>query len=631
MGVGAKVGIPPDKPLLIFDGDCGFCSLWVGRWEQITGDSVDYLPAQTEGLAARFPEIPRAAYDVAVQLVEPDGRVYAAAEAVLRSLAHAPHGRWPLRAYQSIPFVAPAAELGYRFVAGHRRFFSRLTRWLWGRHVGRTTHDVAVWLFLRALALVYLVAFLSLWSQIQGLLGHDGILPVARLMPALDREYTVHSMGLARYRLVPTLCWLATSDGFLSLHCAAGTVLSLALLVGFAPRPSLVILWLLYLSLATAGREFLGFQWDNLLLEASAVALCLAPAGLWPRPGRTAAIPRLGLWLGWLLLFKLMVSSGCVKLASHDSTWRDLTALSYHYQTQPLPNGLAWYANRLPLALHKVSCLVMFAIELGVPFLIFAPRRLRTAAAVLLVSLQLLILGTGNYTFFNGLTLALCLLLVDDVTWRSLGPRLWRRFVTGLHRAGPARRGHRLAAAAFAIVFVPISVHQILASAGTRPSWLSPVAAVDAWLSPLRTISGYGLFAVMTTERREIIVEGSDDGEAWQAYEFKHKPGDPMRRPDQVAPHQPRLDWQMWFAALGEVRDNRWFVRFCVRLLEGAPPVTALLSRNPFPTRPPRFVRAELYRYEFTEAAEHAATGAFWHRERLGAYLPRLSLADLGR
>jgi predicted DCC family thiol-disulfide oxidoreductase YuxK len=630
MGVGEKVANPPSKPLLIFDGDCGFCSLWIGRWEQTTGDAVDYQPSQTEGLAARFPEIPRARYDEAVQLIEPDGRVFTAAEAVLRTLAHAPHGRWPLRAYQTVPFVASAAELGYRLVARHRDFFSRLTRWLWGRHVERTSHDVAVWLFLRALALVYLVAFLSLWSQIHGLIGHDGIAPVDRLMTALGREYAALGMGGSRFRLAPTLCWLSGGDGFLTLHCAAGAALALALLVGLAPRASLFLLWLFYLSLVTVGREFLGFQWDNLLLEAGCVAFFLAPAGLWPRPGRTGAFPRLALGLGWLLLFKLMFSSGSVKLASHDPTWRDLTALSYHYQTQPLPNPLAWYANQLPMWLQKLSCLFMFAVELGAPWLIFAPRRLRTLAAALLAWLQGLILATGNYTFFNWLTLALCLLLVDDVTWRSHGPRRWRRFAAGLTRGAPPGRSHRLATMAFAVLFVPISLHQILASTGTRPSWLAPVAAVDTWLSPLRTISGYGLFAVMTTERREIIVEGSDDGETWLPYEFKHKPGDPQRRPDQVAPHQPRLDWQMWFAALGSYRDNPWFVRFCVRLLQGAPPVTTLLGHNPFPAHPPRYLRAELYRYELTEAAERAATGAYWHREPLGVYLPRLSLRDLG-
>jgi predicted DCC family thiol-disulfide oxidoreductase YuxK len=632
MSHGAHVAQPPAKPLMIFDGECGFCSLWIGRWEQMTGSAVDYLPAQVPDVQARFPEIPPERYGVVVHLVETDGHVYSAAEAVFRTMAHAPGHRWALRAYQFSPIFARTTELAYRLVASHRDFFSLVTRWLWGRHVERTTHAFAQWFFLRALGAIYLFAFLSLWGQIDGLIGHDGILPVDRLMSALGREYGAHGIGWDRFRLVPTLCWLSSSDASLHVQCAAGAVLAVALILDLAPILCLVLLWLLYLSLATVGREFLGYQWDNLLLETGFLAIVVTPLHLRPRPPRIEVLSRWAIWLPRLLLFKLMFSSGCVKLASGDPSWRSLTALSFHYQTQPLPTWLAWYANQCPMWFHKTSCALMFAIELLAPFLIFLPRRPRLLGCALLVFFQVLILLTGNYTFFNGLTLALCLFLVDDIGFRRILPR---RFLAW-SRARPEptstrwRGWHGGLTWAVAIAFVPLSLLQVVRSTGARPAWLSPIESVEGWLDPLRTISGYGLFAVMTTERREIVVEGSDDGVTFVPYEFPYKPGDVTGRLRFVAPHQPRLDWQMWFAALGSVRGQRWFVSFCARLLQGSPKVTALLGKNPFPIHPPRFLRAELYEYDFTEPAERRSSGAWWKRERIGEYLPRISLPELG-
>jgi hypothetical protein len=274
----------------------------------------------------------------------------------------------------------------------------------------------------------------------------------------------------------------------------------------------------------------------------------------------------------------------------------------------------------------------MFAIELLAPFLIFLPRRPRLLGCALLVFFQVLILLTGNYTFFNWLTLALCLFLVDDFAFRRILPR---RFLAW-SRARPEPTSIRWRGWyggltwAVAIAFVPLSLLQVVRSTGARPTWLSPIESVEGWLDPLRTINGYGLFAAMTTERREIVVEGSDDGVTFIPYEFPYKPGDVTGRPRFVAPHQPRLDWQMWFAALGSVRGQRWFVGFCARLLQGSPKVTALLGKNPFPIHPPRFLRAEIYEYDFTEPAERRSSGAWWKRERIGEYLPRISLRELG-
>jgi lipase maturation factor 1 len=626
-----RVATPPSKPLLVFDGDCNFCTLWVRRWQQLTGDRVDYLPAQDPAIIAQFPEIPRQLFETAVQLIETDGTIYSGAEAVFRTLAYGPNRQWPLRCYQSTPPMANLTEWAYRLVAENRTFFSRLTRWFWGRHVEQPNYFLTRWIFLRALGVIYLIAFVSLWTQISGLIGHNGILPADRFMSAVAQHCDQEGIALDRFYVWPTLCWFNASDGFLHFQCAAGAVLALLLMFRIAPVPCLALLWLLYLSLVTVGRDFLGFQWDNLLLETGFLAIFLAPLQWRPRPANEPPPSRIALWLLRLLLFKLMFSSGCVKLSSGDPNWRNLTALTFHYQTQPLPTWIGWYAQQLPLWFQKVSCAGMFAIELGAPFLIFAPRRLRFCGGAAIAFLQILILLTGNYTFFNWLTLALCLLLLDDyVLMKSAFPKLRGLFVPATRHLSPVThsRWPKAVTVPLAAVVAVIYLFQLYLVTGASPTWLYPVAVVDAWLSPLRTLNGYGLFAVMTTERREIVVEGSDDGVHWLPYEFKYKPGAVDRRPAFVAPHQPRLDWQMWFAALGDYRQNPWFVNFCERLLQGSPEVLALLDKNPFPGHPPRQLRAGFYDYRFTNPAERRATCAWWNREFIGEYLPPLSLHE---
>ena len=597
----------------------------------MTGESVDYLPAQDPRIATQFPEIPREHFDTAVQLVESDGSVYSGADAVFRTLAHNPKRQWPLHAYESSPAFASITEWAYRRVAQNRTFFSRLTRWFWGRHLEPPAHILTRWIFLRALGLIYLIAFVSLWTQISGLIGHNGILPTDQLMTAAQQQCDAQGIGMERYHLMPTLCWFDASDSSLNLQCAAGAVVAVFLIIGIAPAPCLALLWLLYLSLVTVGRDFLGFQWDNLLLEAGFLAIFFAPLQLLPRPSHEAQPSRLVLWLLRLLLFKLMFSSGCVKLLSGDPNWRNLTALTFHYQTQPLPTWIGWYANLLPLWFQKASCFAMFCIELGAPFLVFTPRRLRFCGGAAIAFLQILILLTGNYTFFNLLALALCLLMLDDFVLAKSVPAKFRTVFAPVTRHLPRvtrSAWPRFITVPLSCVVVVLSLFQMSLMFGVRPDWLYLVADADGWLSPFRSFNGYGLFAVMTTDRREIIVEGSNDGVNWLPYEFKYKPGNVDRRPAFVAPHQPRLDWQMWFAALGYYQQNPWFVNFCERLLQGSPEVLALLDQNPFPTHPPRYIRAEFYDYRFTNGAERRATGAWWKRELIGEYLPPISLHE---
>ena len=602
--------MPPQssKPLLVYDNDCDFCRYWIAQWQHVTGDRIDYAPSQE--VAAEFPEIPRSDFESSVQLILHNGTVLSGAEAVFRALNN---GLF-LWCYYHLPGFASASEWFYRFVAKHRPFFSALTRWFWGTHTERTTLHLSRWLFFRGLGCIYLIAFLSLWVQIHGLVGSNGILPADQYLSAVRQQ-----IGAESYYLVPTLFWLNPSDVCLHFLCAGGVLLSLILIAGFFPSFTLAGLWILYLSLVTIGQVFLSFQWDVLLLEAGLLAIFFAPLRIRDTLTRVSQSSAAFLWLLRWLLFRLMFASGFVKLAS-DEVWRNFTALNFHYETQPLPTWLGWYAHQLPEWLHKASVIGMFAVELVIPFLIFAPRRLRTAGCIGLIGLQVLIILTGNYCFFNLLTIALCLLLIDDVTWKTL---LSKRFVPNFQSLESApHRYRRVCIAVVAILLFFFSGIRF----GNQLFRDAPLPDL-AWIRPFRSVNTYGLFADMTESRPEIIVEGSNDRITWEPYQFRWKPGDLKAAPKWVAPHQPRLDWQMWFAALqGSYRNTPWFPHFIGALLQGKPEVLQLLSENPFPEKPPRYVRAVLYDYHFTDIATKRSERTWWYRERKGLYCPAVSL-----
>jgi predicted DCC family thiol-disulfide oxidoreductase YuxK len=631
MGCWLQVRQRPRKPVMVFDGDCGFCRRWIARWQEATGERVEYLPFQDPQMAARFPELPRERCEQSAQWIDTDGRVYQGAEAVLRSLAHAPGRRWLWWLYRRAPGFAPATEWAYRLVARHRGAASALTRWLWGTHLQRPRYGLVRWLFLRALGVIYLIAFVSLWTQATGLIGEGGILPVREYMTAARDWADSAGKGVDRYRLLPTLCWINDSNGFLHALCASGVVLSALLIAGIAPAPVLIVLWVLYLSLTVVGRDFLAYQWDVLLLETGLLAALFAPWQLLPRRDRESPPSRVALWLLRWLLFRLMFLSGAAKLLSGDQSWRRCTALMHHYETQPLPTWIGWHAHQLPAAVHRFSCALMFGIELVLPLLILAPRRLRFTACAGFVLLQLLIMATGNYCFFNLLTLALCLLLLDDAALRAMTPAAWRDRLG--RRDGGGRGWPAWAIAPVAALVVALSTAAMINRLRPHTQWPEPVAAFTDWFAPLRSFNSYGLFAVMTVARPEIIIEGSRDGREWAAYEFKYKPGDPSRRPRFVAPHQPRLDWQMWFEALRAAEGlppSGWFRNFCARLLEGSPDVLALMADNPFGEAPPRYLRAVLYDYRFTDFSARRSDGAWWRRERTVEYVPTVRLTAGG-
>jgi predicted DCC family thiol-disulfide oxidoreductase YuxK len=599
----AQAEAPSPRPQLIYDGDCGFCAYWARYWEKLTGDKVDYRPYQRVG--TQYPEISEAEFRRAVQYVAPNGTRASAAEASFLTLSHAPGKGFWLGLYRRLPGFAAVSELAYAFIAAHRPAFHRLSLLLWGRSHEPPRYDLATFLFLRLFGLIALSAFVSFAVQAQGLIGSRGILPLAELTGALAR------IGSQRFVLMPMVFWLNDSDVAIQAACWAGAGLSLMLVLNLLPRVSLILIYALYLSLFYAGQTFMSFQWDTFLLETTIVSLLMSFA------------PATSVWLARWLLFRFMFMSGVVKLLSGDPNWWNLSALRYHFLTQPLPTPVAWYAAALPSGMLRVATGAVFVVELGLPFLIFFPRRLRFAAALGILLLQGCILLTGNYNWFNLQTALLCLPLFDDAALRRILPSRALGFPQARAGGQRPRRAVKFVVNALALAMVFLSLVQMDLRFGGSP----PDAAVivDGWFEPFHLTSPYGLFAVMTTSRDEIVIQGSNDAVEWLDYEFRYKPGDVMRGPRWNIPHQPRLDWQMWFAALDDPQRLPWFSRFLARLLENEPSVTALLKTNPFPDKPPTYVRAQFYDYTYAGGAEHAAA-QWWDRRLLGLYFPQARL-----
>ena len=428
---------------------------------------------------------------------------------------------------------------------------------------------------------------------------------------------------MERFWYFPTLAWLSAEDPALVAISIAGIVCAVLAFCGIGVRLCLIAMFVLYTSIVSIGTPFMSFQWDSLLLETGFLAVFFSSgklwAPIWKTPLEAEAPPnKIIVILFRLLLFRLMFLSGAVKLLSGDQAWLSMTAMEYHYWTQPLPTPAGWLIGQMPAWFQRLSVAMMFFIELIVPFALLLTRPCRIFAGVCFIMLQVLIAITGNYAFFNLLTVALCIPLFDD----QILHRVWKRLpeIKLVESTPPwATRG----ALALAVLLGTAGFCQI---AETKFDLPQPLKQFKGIFEHLNIVNGYGLFAVMTTTRLEIAIEGSMDGDTWVPYVFKYKPGPVDRAPPLVAPLQPRLDWQMWFAALGDIEQNTWLLSFVRRLLQNEPSVIALLQTNPFPEKPPRYIRATMYDYRFSDLKTLTEKGQWWKSTERHAYMPPVSL-----
>jgi hypothetical protein len=478
---------------------------------------------------------------------------------------------------------------------------------LWGPE----SYELVRLLFQRGLALIYLLAFLVAVNQFRPLVGEDGLLPI--------EEYVTH----AEFRERPGLFYLVPSDRAIGVAAWTGVGLSALAFVGapaWLQQPYVVpasmalwaTLWLLYLSFVNAGQVFYGFGWESMLLETGFLAVFLG-AGQFETPWVV-------IWLLRWVLFRNMFGAGLIKIRG-DECWRNLTCMDYHYETQPMPNPVSWYAHHLPDRFHRVEVAGNHAVELLVPVLYFAPQPFASLAGAITVLFMGWLMLTGNFSWLNALTAVLAVSTFSDGVLASFLP------IT-----------------APSTVLAPVylwvavgAVAAVVAILSVRPTInvLSSDQVMNTAFDPLHLVNTYGAFGSITRDRYEVVVEGTRDEEItpdteWREYTFKGKPTDPERRPPQVAPYHLRLDWQLWFAAMSpSPYRHRWFHRLLEKLLRGDEATLGLLRTDPFPDDPPTHVRAVRYQYEFTSPEERAETGRWWSRERVGTYVEPVSLEEL--
>ncbi len=483
----------------------------------------------------------------------------------------------------------------------------------------RSSYWLTRFLVLRLLGLVYLVAFASLAVQVLPLIGQDGLLPAARFLDRVAAHFGSREAGFLK---IPSLFWLDVTDPFLVAMAGLGTVLSLLVLLGLADAVLMAVLWALYLSFVHVGQLWYGYGWEIQLLETGFLAIFLCPL-LDARPFPRRPPPTAVVWLLRWLIFRIMLGAGLIKIRG-DRCWRDFTCLYWHYETQPIPNPLSRWLHFMPRWFHRVGVGFNHVSELVAPWFVFWPRLARHVAGTILLAFQVFLILSGNLSFLNWLTIVPILACFDDSLLRRVLPaRLVARAERAAREARPSR-AHEVAAAALVAVVAVLSIAPV-------ENLLSPEQAMNTSFNRLDLVNTYGAFGSVGRKRPEIVLEGTSDetigpDTVWRPYEFKCKPGDPARRPCVVSPWHWRLDWQIWFAAMSTPDRDPWVAYLAWKLLHGDRSVLALLANDPFPDAPPRYIRAQLYRYEFARPGN--PRGLWWKRTLLGSWLPPVSADD---
>jgi hypothetical protein len=516
---------------------------------------------------------------------------------------------------------------------------SSVLRWLFDSEHGASGRLLPRWIFLRALGLIYYSAFFSLAFQIRGLIGPHGILPAGEYLQALAERF-----GHTGYWYAPTLLWFSSGSHMLTGICWAGMIASGLLVLNIWPRGMLAICFVCFLSFVSAARDFSAYQSDGMLLEAGFIAMFFAPAGFRPGWGEESRPSRASLFLLVWECFRIYFESGVAKIMGGDPQWRNFTALDEYYQNGPLPTWIGWHMQHLPHCFHAATAFGTLALELGLAWMMFLPRRLRILCFLILTPWQIGIILSANYTFLNYLVLVLGILLLDDQFLLPYFPRFLKESYLAMKEAKPLgvaapeirwrkRLGEQFSALNLAVAAVMLTwifyatLVEMVWMVKPLPLPTTPVSALE----PFRIANRYGLFAVMTRGRYEIEFQGSDDGQTWFVFPFRFKPQDPSKAPGIYAPYQPRFDWNLWFASLSSWRQEPIVVRTEQSLLRGDTDVLLLFAGNPFPHAPPHQVRAVIWQYWFTTPAEKRSQGTWWRRQQLGLYAPTLERQSDGR
>jgi hypothetical protein len=526
--------------------------------------------------------------------------------------------------------------------------FVRAANWLLGPESDEAGHLGPRWIFLRALGLIFFSAFYSLVYQAKGLIGPNGILPANNYLDAV--AHSVH--GLEKFWFAPSVFWLSSTDHALIVVCWIGMIAAILLTLNFWPRMMTAICFICFLSFIGVLQDFSSYQSDGMLLAAGFLCLFFAPRGLRPGWGAFSPPSRACIFLLLWEWFRIYFESGMAKMLGGDPEWRHLTAMYEYYQNGPLPTWIGYYVQHAPHWFHWLTALATLVMELGIVLMLFLPRRFRLICFFIVTPWEIGVILTANYAFLNYLVLALGFLLLDDQFLVKVLPRKWfkkyhimvamREEDTREAQAGiaPSPRpqssisrvmrplGMTIAGICFAWIFYATALQLIGMFA---PSFPLPVAPVEA-IEPFRIANQFGLFGVMTRGRYEIEFQGSNDGgKTWTVYPFRYKPQALNQAPGIYAPYQPRFDWNLWFASLGNWRQYQFVLGTEEELLEGSPEVLSLFTHNPFPTGPPQEIRCVLWQYWFTSFAEKRKTGDWWTRKFLGLYAPTLERESNGR
>ena len=471
-------------------------------------------------------------------------------------------------------------------------------------------------IILRLLGFVYAIAFLVAANQLVPLVGEHGLTPASHFLRAIEGSV---GSRIAGFMHLPTLFWFGISDNALSIFAWLGFGISLIVLAGYANVILLSILWAMYMSIVHVGQIWYGYGWEIQLLETGFLSIFLCPL-LDGRPFPKCRPPILVIWLFRWLGFRIMVGAGLIKLRG-DPCWRDLTCLYYHYETQPIPNPISRYFHFSPHWLLKFETAWNHCVELIAPWFSFWPTFARHIAGILLITFQIFLIVSGNLSFLNYLTIIPFLACFDDTLLGRVLPRSIVRRVERAARESEPSRINNTVAIGLSILVVYLSVAPVL-------NLVSDRQIMNTQFNRLALVNTYGAFGTVGRERDEIVFEGTDSlfvtGAQWKEYEFKAKPGNPNRRPPFVAPYQPRIDWQIWFAAMASPREYPWTFHFIWKLLHNDSGTLSLIANNPFPDKPPHYIRARLYRYQFAAPGEKG----WWHRELIDEWLPPLSVDD---